>query len=795
MIAPYKWLSDYVDMDITPEELMQKLIMTGSEVDGVKELGSALNEVVVGKIESIEKHPDADKLSVCLVDVGEEPLQIVCGANNIFTGALVPVALTGACLPGDFKIKKGKIRGVYSYGMLCSGEELNLSDTDYPGAEVDGIMILHETYEPGTSLREVLGLTDTVLEIEIGANRPDCLSMQGIARECAAALQKDIKEPDSAYQSSDGDICDYLSVEIAGSDLCERYVARAVKNVVIKPSPKWLRDRLVSAGVRSINNIVDITNFVMLETGQPMHAFDYNDIRGKKIIVRRAKNGESITTLDDKERKLTDEMLLICDGQGPIGIAGIMGGFNSEIKDNTSTVIFESAKFLQGNVRRTSRGLGLPTESAMRFSKGVDTAGCKKAMDRALNLIDLLEAGDIVGGEIDILSADISPRQVKVDAGQINGILGTDISAADMADLLRRVFIKTQISGNTLTCDIPSFRNDISLGEDIAEEVARMFGYDNIPTVKMTGEVKRGIVPEEERSIDKIKSLLVGQGCYECVTYSFSSNTELDKLMLSPDDELRRAVKILNPLGDEQGLLRTSPVPDILKVVANNLNQKVMQVRLFESGRVYHPTSAKNELPKEKKYICIAVCGEEDFFSLKGITENIFEAFGIKKVKFSNEAAVYYHPGRKSSVYAGKEKLGELGEIHPDVALAFGINKRVYVAELCLKAICEASDDTMRYETLPKFPAAQRDIALVVDKDVSSASLLECIEQNAGPFFESASLFDVYTGDQAGEGSKSLAYSIVFRAKDRTLLDEEANAQRDIIVKAAADKFGAKMRE
>lgn len=795
MIAPYKWLCDYVDMDIAPDELMKKLIMTGSEVDGFRELGADIKKVVVGKIESIKKHPDADKLSICMVDIGGEILQIVCGAGNIFSGALIPVAQVGANLPGGFKIKKGKLRGVFSFGMLCSGQELGLSEADYPGADVDGIMILQEQYQLGTPLRDILGLTDTVFEIEIGANRPDCLSILGIARECAASLKKEIQLPDLTCSEGDGSIDDYVSVDVKDKDLCERYMARAVKNVKIGPSPKWLHDRLISAGVRSINNIVDITNFVMLETGQPMHAFDYENIRGNKIVVRRALGGEKIITLDGKVRSLKDDMLMICDAEGAIGIAGVMGGENSEIKDTTTTVIFESAKFMQGNIRRTSRGLGLPTEAAMRFSKGIDTVGCKTALDRALHLVELLGAGEIVSGEVDILAADISPRQVTVCANKINQRLGTSLEPNNMADLLRRVFIKTSVQDNNLVCDIPSFRNDITLEEDISEEVARMFGYDNIPSVKMIGEVIRGMVPSEEKSIDRIKSILVGLGCYECVTYSFAAMSELDKLGLHDDDKLRRAVKIINPLGDEQGYLRTSPVPDILKVVANNINKKVLQVRLFETGRVFLPTADTKDLPEEHKYVCIAMCGDEDFLSLKGVVENLLDGFGIKNVKLAPDGPVYYHPGRKANIYAGGEKIGKLGEIHPDVANAFGINKRVYVAELNLHEIIGASDDKKKYEVLPKFPAAERDLALIVDNSVPAGVVLECIEKNAGQYFESAALFDVYTGDQLEEGKKSLAFSIVFRAKDRTLRDEEANEARDVIVLEADRQFGAKIRK
>lgn len=807
MIAPYKWLCDYVDMDTAPEELTRKLIMTGCQVEGYRDLGAGLHGVVVGKILTIQKHPDADKLSICSVDVGSETLQIVCGARNIFEGALVPVARIGAVLPGGITINKSKLRGVFSCGMLCSGSELELSAADYPGADVDGIMILSPQKanglfggpdlqgEPvlGAPLMDLLGLNDTVFEIEVGANRPDCLSVLGVARECAAALDKGITLPDVSYREQGGSIADYVEVTVTDTDLCERYVARAVRNVKIGPSPKWLSDRLKSAGVRSINNIVDITNFVMLETGQPMHAFDHKDIRGGKIIVRRAKQGESITTLDGKQRSLTGDMLLICDAQGPIGIAGVMGGENSEIKDDTATVIFESAKFMQGNVRRTVRALGLPTESGMRFSKGVDAAGCKTAMDRALHLVELLGGGEIVSGEIDILSADLKPRTVTVAADRINSKLGTGLGAEDMAALLKRVFIGVEVKGNTLICSVPSFRGDIMIGEDIAEEVARMYGYDNIKLVKMTGEVIRGLVSAQERSTDRIRALLTGLGYNECVTYSFAAASDLDRLKIPQGDTLRRMVKIINPLGDEQGYMRTSPVPEMLKVVASNLNKKTGDIKLFETGRVY--LKQDEGLPDERKFVCIAICEDDGFLSLKGVVENLLDSFGIRKAKFTAEGAAYYHPGRKAAVYAGSDKLGEIGEIHPDVLEAFGVGKRVCVADLSLEALCGAAEDTVKFEPLPKFPAVERDIALIVGKDVAAGDLLECIEKHAGQYFENAALFDVYTGGQLGEGKKSLAFTIVFRAKERTLLDAEANEARDAVAAAAARQFGAKIRE
>ncbi len=794
MIAPYKWLCDYVDMDIAPEELAKKLIMTGSAVDGFEELGAEIKDVVVGRIISIAKHPDADKLSVCTVDAGGEPLQIVCGARNIFEGASVPVALVGACLPGGIKINKGKLRGVYSNGMLCSGAELGIGEETYAGAGVDGIMIIKEEVPTGTPLRELLGLTDVIFDIEVGANRPDCLSMIGVARECAASLEKDIHLPETSYTQGNGNIADYVSVSVEDTNLCERYIARAVKNVKIGPSPAWMRDRLTSAGIRSINNIVDITNFVMLETGQPMHAFDHNDIRGRHIVVRRAKQGETITTLDDKERTLTEEMLLICDAQGAIGIAGIMGGQNSGIRENTSTVIFESAKFSLGNVRRTSRALGLQTESAMRFSKGIDTAGCKTAMDRALHLVQKLGAGEIVPGEIDICSASLAPRSVTVGTDKINAILGTNIPGEDMASLLKRAFIPTELSAGVLTCDIPSFRGDISIGEDIAEEVARMYGYDRIPVIQMTGIVQRGMISAHERCIDKARARLTALGCYECVTYSFCSSAEPDRLGLSKDDPRRSVVKIANPLGDDQGYMRTSPVPDMLRVVAANINKKVENIRLFESGRVYLNVN-QGDLPEEHKYICIGLCGDEDFFSLKGVVENLLDSFGIRDAKLKPDASDYYHPGRKAGVYVNNNKLGEMGEIHPDIAAGYGISKRVYIAEFFVSALSEYSDEPLRYKPLPKFPAVERDLAFTVSEEVSAGDLLDCIKKNGGAYFESAALFDVYTDEKLGAGKKSLAFKIVLRAKDRTLTDEEANTARDAVVLAVSRAFGAALRE
>ncbi|MEX1308237.1 MAG: phenylalanine--tRNA ligase subunit beta [Eubacteriales bacterium] len=799
MIAPYSWIKDYVKTDLAPEELMKYLLVTGTGVEGFAKQGEGIENVVVGKIIKIEKHPDADKLVVCQVSVGSEispeSIQIVTGASNIKENDLVPVALVGAKLPNGMKIKKGKLRGVESFGMLCSGEELKLTEADYEGAGVYGILILKGDLTLGEDIKTALGMDDVIFEFETEANRPDMLSMIGISREVAASIDAPLHLPEINLNENNESIDDYVKVTVENPEYCPRYMARAVKNIKMGPSPAWMQKRLKSAGVRPISNIVDITNFVMLEMGQPMHAFDAEDIGGKHIIVRTAKPGETIVTLDDKERKLSERNLLICDANHPIGIAGIMGGQNSEIKETTKTVIFESAMFTYGNIRQSSRELGMSTDASMRFSKGVDAVGAKAAVERACALVEELGAGEIVGGEIDILNMDLTPATVEVTPEKVNALLGTDISIDDMTKYLNRLYIDTTHDGKVLKSTIPSFRSmDMSQGADIAEEVARMFGYDNIEESMMTGAVVRGQVPQGEKYNDRLKSLLIGSGFFEASTFSFSSKVELDKLNLDENDELYNMVKILNPLGEEFSCMRTTMVPDMLKNLSRNINMKEKNVRLFEVAKTFTPI-ADEPLPLERPVICLGIAGDaEDFYSLKGVVENIAEIFGTD-IKLVPGGANFYHPGRKAEMMIKKTVLGEMGEIHPDIRANFDIDERVYVAQIFLDSLYDAADDFRVYKPLPKYPAAERDLALIVKDGVTAGSLLACIQKNGGKFLESVKLFDVYKGKPLQADQKSLAFSMMFRAADRTLTDEEVNAAMAKIMDSAKKDFDAEIRQ
>jgi len=802
MIASYKWIKDYIDIDLTPEELMPYLISTGTGVEGFEKQGAGIEKVVVGKIEKIESHPDADKLVVCQVNVGSEnaaePIQIVTGADNISEGDLVPIALVGSKLPNGMKIKKGKLRGVASFGMMCSGEELNLSESDYEGAGEYGILILKDEPAVGTDIKDILGMDDAMFEFETESNRPDCLSIIGIAREVAAACDLPITLPTASYSENNESIDDYLSVEIENPEFCKRYMLRAIKNVKLAESPDWMKEKLISAGVRPINNVVDITNFVMLEMGQPMHAFDAADVAGKKIIVRTAKEGEKIITLDEKERKLSTKNLLICDEEKPIGIAGIMGGENSEIKDTTQMVFFECATFTYANTRQSMRELGMATESGMRYSKGVDAGNANNVMERVMTLVEMLGAGEIVAGEIDIVNYDMEPKVVEVDYNKINRLLGTKIEIDDMSKMLNRLFIPTNYDGDVLKSEIPSFRSmDMSQGADIAEEVARMYGYDNIEESVMTGEVVRGEIPFLEKHTDKVKNALVYMGYFESITYSFMSSGELDRMELEADDYRRKMVKILNPLGEEYAYMRTTMIPDMLKVVSRNINMKQKNVRLFEAGKVFLPeTTPITDLPKERNYICMATSGEnEDFYTIQGSVESLAEILGIKKLKFEFGGDSYYHPGRKATIMIGNTVVGEIGEMHPNILGNYDISERVYVAYICTNDLFEFVNDKRTYKQLPKFPAAERDLALIIDDSIAASSIEACIWKNGGKFLESVELFDVYKGKPLLDTQKSLAYAMNFRASDRTLKDEEVNEAMAKIMDLAKKDFDAFIRQ
>lgn len=792
MLAPYRWICDYADVKSDVNTLAEKMVMTGNGVEEVVMLGEDIVNVLVGKILSIEKHPDADKLVVCSIDIGKEnPTQIVTGATNVFEGAMVPVACATANLPGGTVIKKGKLRGVESFGMLCSGEELQLSEEDYPGAGVDGIWILGEMACAGMDIREYLELSGAVIDFEVGANRPDCLSMLGVAREAAAADGVAFRLPDVTYEEHSLRTEDLVSVEVQDADLCTRYIAAAVTDVKIEPSPQWMKIRLREAGIRPINNIVDITNFVMLETGQPMHAFDAEDIGGKKIIVRRAKQGEKMKTLDDKERIFDDSMLLICDANEPIGVAGVMGGLDSEIKESTKTVVFEAAKFMYGNIRQTSRKLGLATESSMRFSKGVDATTTMFAMQRALTLIDQLGAGTVASGMIDILNEELTPKIVKTTASQVNAVLGTELSAKEMQQLLNRIFINTGLIGEELICTIPSFRGDIAGANDIAEEVARMFGYDNLPTTQAHLALKSGTISPLESKSDRMRSYLIDIGFFECVTYSFTGVQDYEKLGVSMPD----SVALMNPMGDDSAYMRTSLIPHMLHTVAFNLKRKNSELRLFEIAKIYLPAEGE-VLPDEVPMMLLALSNkEDDFFSAKGMMENIVLRLCGKELECKKAYLPYMHPGVCADLFVGGKNVGVMGSVHPDTLKAFELSQDMVLVYVNLRELFAMEKEQITYKQLPKYPSAARDIAVIVDTEVGAGEMLRAIKKAAGKRAESVELFDVYTGEQVEAGKKSVAYSLTLRAQDATLKDEEIDKIMEKVLKVLQTEFSATLRD
>lgn len=791
MLISLNWLKYYVDIDVPVNDLCDRMVMSGFEVESITDLSAAMSNVVVGKIVKLEKHPDADKLQICQIDVGtEELVQIVTGADNVFEGAYIPVALHDSHLPNGMHIKKGKLRGVPSNGMLCSGEELCLKESDYPGAEVYGILILDDKYPVGTDMRDVLKLNDYIIDFKITANRPDCQSVLGVAREIAVVLEKPFKAPIPAYETKGGNIHDEISVSVEDFDLCPRYMGRVVKNLRIAPSPEWLKQCLKAAGMRPINNIVDITNFVMLETGQPMHAFDMRRVAGPEIHVRRAQANETITTLDGKAYDLTTDMLVIADRDMPSCLAGIMGGQNSEIEDDTTTLFLESAKFRRDSVRRTSRALGIRTESSGRFERGLDIMGAKFAMERALQLIYDLDAGDIIDGTIDVNNGLPTPRTLDVSAQSINDLLGVEIPFATMVDILNRLHIETTLDAdNILHCTIPSFREDIEGRADLAEEVMRIYGYDHIIGTPMRGNVSRGKLLPERIKTDKIKRLLIANGMFEITTYSFISAKAVDTLNLTEDDERRQPVALLNPLGEEYAVMRTQMLTSMLTVLSTNYNRKIAAARLFESAKTFKAKSLPlTEQPLELPAMSIGLYGKgEDFFTLKGIVEQIMGTFHAT-VKYTTLSEPYLHPGRQAAAMLGDTAVAVFGEVHPDVAKKYDMDTRVYVAEIKLDKLFEISEPTILYKPLPRFPAVERDLALLCDADIPVAEIADAIAKAGGKLLETVALFDVYQGAQIEAGKKSVAFNLMFRSSEGTLTDEQIEPALNKIFRVLSEK-------
>lgn len=787
MKLPLSWLKDYMNTDgIDNATYTHMLTMSGSMVEGIENPAEEIKNVVVGKILKIEKHPDADKLVVCQVDIGEaEPVQIVTGAKNVFEGAFVPVAKHKSSLPGGVKITKGKLRGVLSCGMMCSVNELGISDEP-----ADGILILPDDVTPGADITEVLGLDESVAEFEITSNRPDCMSIIGLARESAATFNRGFKIPEVKATGNNEDVNDYASAEIAAPELCSRFIGRVIKNVKIAPSPEWMQKRLKACGIRAINNVVDITNYIMLESGQPMHAYDLDHVEGHKIIVRRAEEGELLETLDDQPRMLQNSMIAIGDEKRAIGVAGVMGGANSEVCDTTVTVMFESACFNAVAVRRGAKALGMRTDASALFEKGLDPENCLPAIQRACELMEQLGAGEVVGGMIDIYPVKKEQTVLPFEPDKMNRFLGLEVSAAEMKEILAR--LEFEVKDDKVY--VPTFRGDIESMADIAEEVARIYGYDKIPTTMMKGCVTVGGKSKKQHLEDVIRDSLTAVGLYEVTTYSFIDPKENDMILMPQEDDRRNMVRISNPLGEENSVMRTDMLSSVLKVLRTNFSRRNAEAGIFEIGSVYIPKE-EQVLPDENQIVAVGMYGGCDFYDIKGKVENMLADLNINDYEFITcKDNPSFHPGRCAHIYACGKFLGIIGQIHPKVAANFKIGVETYCALLDFNVLLSGYTTDRQYKALPKFPATSRDIAVILDKNINVGEVIKIIESNRNGILESYSLFDVYEGEQVGDGKKSVAYSLLFRAEDRTLTDKEVNEVMDKILSGLKEKLNAELR-
>lgn len=788
MNTALSWIKAYVpDLDVTAQEYTDAMTLSGTKVEGYECFDKNLEKIVVGEIIKIERHPDADKLIICQVNVGAKPIQIVTGAPNVKEGDKVPVVLDGGKVAGGhdggplpedgIRIKKGKLRGIESFGMMCSIEELGASREMYPDAPESGIYILPADAKPGTDAIELLGLHDVVFEYEVTSNRVDCYSVIGIAREAAATFDKPFHPPVVTKTGNNEDINDYLKVEVENTALCPRYCARMVKNIKLAPSPEWMQRRLAASGIRPINNIVDITNYVMEEYGQPMHAFDYDQIAGHKIVVKCAKDGDEFQTLDGQIRKLDSTVLMINDGEKEVGIAGIMGGENSKITDDVKTMVFEAACFNGTNIRLSSKKIGLRTDASGKFEKGLDPNNAEEAVNRACQLIEELGAGEVIGGTIDVYPIKREEVRVPFDAEKINDLLGTSLDAGTM----KGYFKKLDLGFDEETQEViaPTFRQDIERLADVAEEVARFYGYDNIPTTLPSGEATTGKLSYKLRIEEIAREVAEFSGFSQSMTYSFESPKVFDKLLLPPDCRLRQAVTITNPLGEDFSIMRTTPLNGMLTSLSTNYNRRNKDVKLYELANIYLPKALPlTELPDERMQLTFGMYGEGDFFTMKGVVEELFDKLGMtKKVHYNPECnRPYLHPGRKADIGYEGATLGYIGELHPEVTDNYKIGERAYVAVLDMPNVIPFADFNRKYTGIAKYPAVTRDISMVVPKEILVGQIEDVIAQRGGKILESYRLFDIYEGAQILAGHKSVAYSIVFRAKDRTLTDDEVGA-------------------
>ena len=787
MNTTLSWIKAYVpDLTCTAQEYTDAMTLSGTKVEGYEAADRDLDKIVIGQIEKIEKHPDSDHLIICQVNVGTETIQIVTGAPNVKEGDKIPVVLDGGRVAGNhdgkmteggIQIKKGKLRGVESNGMMCSIEELGSSREFYPEAPEYGIYIFPEDAVVGADAIEELGLHDVTFEYEITSNRVDCFGVIGIAREAAATFGKEFHPPVVTPTGNAENASDYVKVTVKDTDLCPRYCARVVKNIRIAPSPKWMQRRLAAAGIRPINNIVDITNYIMEEYGQPMHAYDYDQLAGHEIIVRRAAKDEKFVTLDEQERTLDENVLVICDGEKSVGIAGIMGGANSMITDDVKTMLFEAACFDGTNIRLSSKRIGLRTDASAKFEKGLDPNNAEEAINRACQLIEELGAGEVVGGIVDVYPTVKEPVRIPFEPERINALLGTDISAEEMLGYFKKIDLGYDEKTNEIIA--PTFRQDLFRTADLAEEVARFFGYANIPTTLPTGEATTGKLPFDLRVRAVAQDIAEFCGFSQGMMYSFESPKAFEKLMLPADSPLRNAIKIMNPLGEDFSIMRTQSVNGMLTSLGFNYSHRNKNVRLYELGNIYIPKALPlTELPDERVQFTLGMYGDGDFFTMKGVIEEFLDKLGItgRKSYRPNSGKTFLHPGRQANVYYGDKLLGFLGEVHPLVASAYGIGEKAYIAVLDMPTVTELATFDRKYAGIAKFPAVSRDISMVVPKQILAGEIEDVIIQRGGKILENCQLFDIYEGAQIRSGFKSMAYSITFRAKDRTLEEGDITA-------------------
>lgn len=806
MDTSLSWIKAYVpDLECNAKEYTDAMTLSGTKVEGFKEFDKNLDKIVVGKINKIEKHPNADKLVVCQVQIDEDgtEVQIVTGAPNVKEGQKIPVVLDGGHVAGShkdgesekgYRIKKGKLRGVESFGMMCSIDELGSNSNMYPDADPDGIYILSDNPEYadakiGSDAIELLGLHDVAFEYEITSNRVDCFGVLGIAREVAATFGKKFVPPVVTQTGNDEDVNKYISLEVKNPALCPRYTARVVKNIKLAPSPEWMQRRLASVGIRPINNIVDITNYVMEEYAQPMHAYDLDTIEDRKIIVRKAESGEKFTTLDGQERELDDTMLMICDGKKPIGLAGIMGGANSMITDNVTTMLFEAATFDGTNIRLTGKKLGMRTDAQAKFEKGLDPNNALEAMNRACQLVEELGAGEVVGGVVDFYPVKKEPINISYNADKINALLGTNIPEEDMVKYFEAIDLIVDKDKKIVT--VPTWRQDLERMADLAEEVARFYGYDKIPMTLPESSATTGGLSDKLKHEKTVRTVVEGYGFCEGMSFSFESPKVYDKLCLSEDDTLRKSIRISNPLGEDYSVMRTSALGGILSSLSTNYNRRNKNVRLYELANVYIPKEIPlSELPDERMQLALGMYGEGDFFTMKGVVEDVLYRLGLKeKAEYKPDAGkAYLHPGRQADIIYKKQIIGFIGEVHPVVQKNFEIGEKTYIAVIDMKAATDMADAYVKYQGVPKFPAITRDISLSMKKEVTAGEIEDVIKKAGGQLLESYELFDIYEGSQLLKGYKSLAYKIVLRAKDRTLTDSDANQIMDKIISSLAKK-------